>query len=87
MIVGERFLFVGSHAQGLKSIRRGRGVSAATVTNVSATRRTICRGSMAQVARATATAMRAGLRLRFAVAYYDPPLTHLSRPQPSQHTY
>lgn len=79
MIEGDRFRLVGSHAQGLKSIKRGRGGSAATATAAAASaisarcRRDIaaCACDRGDDANGTARALRRG---------HQPPLTHFIPP-------
>lgn len=64
MIDGDRLRLEGSHAQGLNSISRGRGVSSAAVmVKRAASAQSAINGRfMARRARAAATTMQAGLR-------------------------
>lgn len=70
MIEGDRFLLVGSHAQGLKSMWRGRGESAVTAA---ASARTASKTKWRDIAaRAAAATDSAGLRERHHPASWCP---------------
>lgn len=81
MIEGDRFRLVGSHAQGLKSMRRGRGGSAAATATEASARSVRYRRDMARRARARAAAatMQTGLRARCRLRD-QPPLTYFIPP-------
>lgn len=64
MTDGDLLRLFGSHDQGLKSIRRGRGESAVAAARAASAKRANIERNMARRARAAAMTIEAGLRRR-----------------------